>query len=889
MLRSKITISCLVMFLFISLTTVADEVDDLIGQLQSSDTFERCYAAEQLGKLKDDRAINPLLKMMMDPKAPVATKTPSQQTKENTPSQQSKLPSDDLPSKIEEAKRAVAAGDQYVPPAQTADMAQMKQYMVTLKSSRSIIEQKQAVKALGQLRDKRSAPILLKMLQEGRFKNGMISDVIETLGEIGDPAAYDTMVAILKQGSIFNKRSAVAALGKLGDPRAAELLYQAMVQNMSLRSEAAEALKNLGGYESVFYLNKAVASGDHFVKMEAESTLDRIGPKHGLEPLLDLLDDSDPTVKEHAVRLLTQLNDAAIQNDLQAATGASGEPIAERRTGRSRAADRFSARDMEEKMAERRSSRSRGVKKSPMLSDETKVKLAAIEALSQFRSTKMIKPLMGQLTDAENDPVVRRAAGKAMRQYQNSVLLKIFEDELNIRDSRRQAAALTSLGYLGTDEAVELILPSLEMQSLEKDGYKALSLTRNAKALPYLHEALQTPTMRSVVIDGVMEINDPSSAVLLARIIQTERMRSDDRLKILGHLATSEDPEVLACFKSQVADPFIGGQVVDLLVQNDSPEVAEPLVYAMAGAREGQARQKALDKLIEMDSPATTELVVRAILDGVEDPNHARHTMFTFGRLREMPSGETKKPLGRNPMTETLNDALTQAIEHFADQKHVGLIAKLLPIPQARPVSVEMLQKYNWQPTTTDEKIYFYIFTENWVACKEIGRPVLPYLLEELKASRSGQLATVLAQMHCVDAKPILLDKVSRWSISSEQMDALQNDFHWRPVTIEEKVNVAASTGDYSQLLKLWDQDPQVRQIITQRLNNSNDSAVSSVVRLCLRLEKYEMNSQMISRFNRMTDEHSAVTVAELFLNSGQDSLDQVARSWADRKGYRIW
>ena len=142
--------------------------------------------------------------------------------------------------------------------------------------------------------------------------------------------------------------------------------------------------------------------------------------------------------------------------------------------------------------------------------------------------------------------------------------------------------------------------------------------------------------------------------------------------------------------------------------------------------------------------------------------------------------------------------------------------------------------------------------------------------------------------MNCAEAKPILLEKLSGWSISPEQLKVLQDEFGWRPATVDDKLAVAASTGDKKAILNLWKQDPSVQQLIVKELNDSSDTSVETVMRFCIRLGKDELVSAMISRFQRIKDDSDVVRVANLFLNSGHAQLDQAARSWADTKGYTV-
>jgi arylsulfatase A-like enzyme len=80
------------------------------------------------------------------------------------------------------------------------------------------------VTSLGRLRDRRAVPVLIKHLSEVQNRREMV----EALGDIGDPSAADALLARLRSDEYVPVRVAAAkALAKLGDVRLAALIEEA--------------------------------------------------------------------------------------------------------------------------------------------------------------------------------------------------------------------------------------------------------------------------------------------------------------------------------------------------------------------------------------------------------------------------------------------------------------------------------------------------------------------------------------------------------------------------------------------------------------------------------------------------------------------------------------
>jgi HEAT repeat protein len=118
------------------------------------------------------------------------------------------------------------------------------------------------VKALGYEKDPRVPPAAARVL-----------------GQVGDPAAVEPLIAIVRDGGRGSplRRAAATALGQLRDPRAVEPLVAALSDNdQEIRVTAVEALGELGA-PAVPHLLDALKVRDSHVSAAAARALNRLG------------------------------------------------------------------------------------------------------------------------------------------------------------------------------------------------------------------------------------------------------------------------------------------------------------------------------------------------------------------------------------------------------------------------------------------------------------------------------------------------------------------------------------------------------------------------------------------------------------------------------------
>ncbi len=320
-----------------------DPVTQQIAALTDHDWTVREDAAVRLGRLKDPRAIEPLVATLRDPdrsvreaaiEALLAIGAPS------TTALSACLADPDL--SIQEAASKILAS--------IADARALDQLLPALRSPDWIVRM-HAAKALGRIKDADSVRSLVPLLQDGvkavreeaSAALAAIGDAaipsllsalthrdwlvrlhaVESLGAVKSPEAVPSLIA-----TVFNdtdcavREDAVRALGAIGDPRAVVPLTVVVTREPKLRVPAIEALGRIGDRRAVPILIEA-AKGT----MEPAAT----------QALSGCGDRWDPAIPERAaaVRALGMIGDDAAIPTLTAAltSAATRAEAAEALTG----------------------------------------------------------------------------------------------------------------------------------------------------------------------------------------------------------------------------------------------------------------------------------------------------------------------------------------------------------------------------------------------------------------------------------------------------------------------------------------------------------------------------------------------------------------------------
>ena len=183
-----------------------DEVTGLLNQLKSGNADRRAEAAYALGETRDRRAIDPLLGILRDP-------------------------SEDGQVRMGAACSLGALGDaSAVEPLIETMREDMKMRTGILAA---------CIGALGELKDPRAVPILLKALGN-RADDWIYREMAaRALGEIGDARAVGPLLSAAYMAD--TRHDAIEALAKIGDPEAVDILIEALDEGEE--ADTAEAAK----------------------------------------------------------------------------------------------------------------------------------------------------------------------------------------------------------------------------------------------------------------------------------------------------------------------------------------------------------------------------------------------------------------------------------------------------------------------------------------------------------------------------------------------------------------------------------------------------------------------------------------------------------------------
>lgn len=252
----------------------------LCEALESEGFITRWGAVAALGRIRDPRALEPMLKLLRD--------------RESTVREQAAAALGDLgdPRALPELIRAMRRGDAYTRP--------------------------KAARALGKIGDLEAVPHLLKCV-EGFF-TGVQPPVVEALGDLGDARAVPVLCKLLKQFylnssaarsdqdfSLEAYTAITGALGKIGDVAAVEILCEGVSFELpEMRPLRLLALTQIGP-PAIPRLIGVLAGKEPAAQM-AQDALIRLG-EASVRHLIGALEALPPEVRRRAAQALAAIGD----------------------------------------------------------------------------------------------------------------------------------------------------------------------------------------------------------------------------------------------------------------------------------------------------------------------------------------------------------------------------------------------------------------------------------------------------------------------------------------------------------------------------------------------------------------------------------------------------
>lgn len=235
-------------------------IEQLSENLKSPNILVRLRAARALGKIKDARAVEPLILALRD-KSRFVRK-----------------------SVVKALKRI--------------DLYAVEPLIMALENTNED-SRRFVVKVLGRIGDTRAVEPLIRAL--GDKKWSIRVSAAEALGEIGDVRSVEPLIQILKDRYRPVRVSAANALGQIGEVQTEESLIQIL-------TDAVEPLIRI-----------LTGNDRSSVKASAAGALGRIGDARAIEPLIQVLGRKNWFVQRAASRALIRIGTPAIEPLIRAA------------------------------------------------------------------------------------------------------------------------------------------------------------------------------------------------------------------------------------------------------------------------------------------------------------------------------------------------------------------------------------------------------------------------------------------------------------------------------------------------------------------------------------------------------------------------------------------
>ncbi len=254
-------------------------MQNLIEQLNHTDAAVRYSAAQQLGAMNDERAVDALATVLADENHKVQYAAFSGLVKIGN-----RRP---LPQAVDALLNKP-----------TSRMWKLLALDIGMRLRSGLLEMAEA--------DDRIADPLVSAFEDEAYDESQRALIVRLLGRTGDTTHIDAFIRLLFKGSPLMQAAAAEALGYIGDERAiSPLIVTLKGADSALREISINALARLGGDEAIAHIEPLLQHYDEWTRRAAATAMATLGHKDAASTLMKMLTDDSEVVRDAA--------DAALQ------------------------------------------------------------------------------------------------------------------------------------------------------------------------------------------------------------------------------------------------------------------------------------------------------------------------------------------------------------------------------------------------------------------------------------------------------------------------------------------------------------------------------------------------------------------------------------------------
>lgn len=316
---------------------------------------------------------------------------------------------------------------------------------------------------------------------------GIREDAATALGLLNDARGVPPLIRALRDSDRAVRQAAATSLTALGEPAVVPLGFCLQDPNLEVQETASSILASIADDRVLEALSTSLLSPNWIVRMHSAKALGRIQATETLETLILLLQDKVPGVRDEAARAIQAMGEASLPSLL-----------------------------------------------SQLQDPNWRVRLRAVETLALLKSPAAVQPLMGVVQN-DADTAVRQDAVRTLGKIGDAQVIPLLMESL--KQPSLKLPAIEALGQIRSTEAVQALIAVIEvlpiadfvdrMEGCTDPRYKvelppleaavkSLAQIGDPQAIPMLIKALQSTLLRPEAADALTCFGNAGKEALFA-------------------------------------------------------------------------------------------------------------------------------------------------------------------------------------------------------------------------------------------------------------------------------------------------------------------------------------------------------------------------------------